>query len=76
MAYKGIRQLYLYIVRKSYGIMTEIYFICGLFNEAVSSSASNDRMHNELERIWKEVVVAYVQSRHLPAGTKGNHEKL
>jgi hypothetical protein len=36
-------------------------FICGLFNHAVSSSeciASNQMMINELERIWKESVVA------------------
>jgi hypothetical protein len=38
-------------------------FICGLFNDAASNSncmASNDRIivNNELERIWKEAVVA------------------
>jgi hypothetical protein len=37
--------------------------VCGLFNDAVNRSdyiASNDRMvlFNELERMWKEVVVA------------------
>jgi hypothetical protein len=38
-----------------------IRFICGLFNDAVSSSdyiAPDDRMINELEMIWKEMVVA------------------
>jgi hypothetical protein len=36
-------------------------FICGLFNDAVSSSdciASNDTIINELERMWKEAVVS------------------
>jgi hypothetical protein len=36
-------------------------FVCGLFNDAVSSSdyvASNDRMINELEWIWKDAIVA------------------
>jgi hypothetical protein len=35
-------------------------FICGLFNDAFSSSdyiASNGRMINELQRIWKEAIV-------------------
>jgi hypothetical protein len=33
-------------------------------------------MNCELERIWKEAVVASfkVQSRHLPGGTEENHE--
>jgi hypothetical protein len=40
-----------------------LFFIYGLFNDADSSStyiASNDRMinNNEMERIWKESVVA------------------
>jgi hypothetical protein len=35
-------------------------------------------MPNELERIWKEAVVAYIQllPRHLPGGTGENHENL
>jgi hypothetical protein len=35
-------------------------------------------MNNELQRIWKEAVVAQfkVLPRHLPAGTEENHEKL
>jgi hypothetical protein len=35
---------------------------CGLFNDTVSSSyytASDDRMINELKRIWKKAVVTY-----------------
>jgi hypothetical protein len=38
-----------------------VLFICGIFNDAVSSSdyiASIDRKINELEMIWKEAVVA------------------
>jgi hypothetical protein len=57
-------------------------FIYSLFNDAFSISdyiASNKRMivNNELERMWKETVVAQfkVLSRHLPGGTEGNHEK-
>jgi hypothetical protein len=41
--------------------MKSVSFICGLSNKAVSSSdytALNNRMINELERIWKEVVMA------------------
>jgi hypothetical protein len=38
-------------------------FICGLFSDAVSNSeyiALNDLLlNNELERMWKEAVVAY-----------------
>jgi hypothetical protein len=37
-----------------------ILFICFLFNDAVNSSdyiVSDDRMINELERMWKEAVV-------------------
>jgi hypothetical protein len=37
-----------------------VLFICGSFNGAVSSSdytASNDRVIDELERVWKEAVV-------------------
>jgi hypothetical protein len=36
--------------------------VCGLINDSVSSSnyiASNDRMINEMKRIWKEAVVTY-----------------
>jgi hypothetical protein len=39
---------------------TEGLFIHGLFNDSVSTSgytASNERMNNELERIWKEAVI-------------------
>jgi hypothetical protein len=61
--------------------MFNYLFICGLFNDTVSSSdyiASNDRVitNNEQERIWKEAVVTYckVLSRHLPGGTEENHE--
>ena len=38
-----------------------LYFICSLFNEAVISSASNVRqlVNKELERMCKEVFVAY-----------------
>jgi hypothetical protein len=35
-------------------------FICGLFNDAVSNSdyiVSDDRVVNELDRIWKEAVM-------------------
>jgi hypothetical protein len=34
-------------------------------------------MNNELERIWKEAVVAYfnVLSRHLPGEAEENYEK-
>jgi hypothetical protein len=36
-------------------------------------------MDNELERILKEAVVAYLKllgiSQHLPGGTEGNHER-
>jgi hypothetical protein len=34
-------------------------------------------MNNHLERIWKEVVMAYLKvlSWHLPGGTEENHEK-
>jgi hypothetical protein len=38
-----------------------LYFICGLFNDAVSSLdciALNDTVINELERMWKEAVMA------------------
>jgi hypothetical protein len=38
-----------------------LLFICGLFNGTFSSSdytASNNKMINELERIWKEMVMA------------------
>jgi hypothetical protein len=59
-----------------------VYFIYSLFNDTFSKSdyiASNERMivNNELERKWKEAVVAQfkVLSRHLPGGTKENHEK-
>jgi hypothetical protein len=35
-------------------------------------------MYDELERIWKEDVVAYnkVLSQHLPGGTEKNHKDL
>jgi hypothetical protein len=35
-------------------------------------------MNNELERVWKEVVVAKfkILFQHLPGGTEENHEKL
>jgi hypothetical protein len=35
-------------------------------------------MNDELERIWKEAVMAYfnVLSRHLSEGTEANHEKI
>jgi hypothetical protein len=43
-------------------IVSYIYiFILGVFNDAVNSSVYivlNDRMNNELERIWKEEVVS------------------
>jgi hypothetical protein len=35
-------------------------FVCGLYNDAVSSSAyieSNDVMNNKLKGIWKEAVI-------------------
>jgi len=44
-----------------YSLQNIIYFSYGLFNDAVSSTlyvAPTDRMNNELERIWKEAVVA------------------
>jgi hypothetical protein len=59
-----------------------LLFTYNLFNAAFNISdyiASNERMivNNELERMWKEAVVAkfMVLSRHLPGGTKENHEK-
>jgi hypothetical protein len=39
---------------------TSFIFICDLFSDVVSSSdhvASNGRVINELERIWKKAVV-------------------
>jgi hypothetical protein len=40
--------------------MHYIVFICGLLNDAVGNSdfiASEERVVNELEKIWKEAVV-------------------
>jgi hypothetical protein len=61
-----------------------ILFIYNLFNDAFSSTdyiLSNERMtvNNELERMWKEAVVAQfkVLSQHLlGGGTEENHKKL
>jgi hypothetical protein len=64
---------FIYFVYKIY------LFVCGLFNNAVSSSdyiASNNMMVNELERIWKEAVMVYFKllSWHLRGGTEENNE--
>jgi hypothetical protein len=58
---------------------TLLFYSCGLFNDAVSSSdciASNDRMNNELEKIWKEGIVAKFMAipRNLRGGTEENHK--
>jgi hypothetical protein len=57
-----------------------ILFIYGLFYDAVRSSDSTEfsgRIINELERMWKEAVMAYLKtlSWHSPAETEENHEK-
>jgi hypothetical protein len=50
-------------------------FCLGLFKDAVSTSVSNGKI-KELERLWKETVVVYLEisSRNLSGGTKENHE--
>lgn len=49
-------------------------FVCGLFNNSISSSdytVSNGSMINELERIWKDVVMAAVfHASFVYAGTR------
>ena len=57
-------------------------FIYSLFNEAVNKSdASNGKLisvDNELERMWKEDVIAYreILFQHLPGETEENHENF
>lgn len=53
-------------------------FRSGLFNVSIRNSAymvPSNRMHNVLEGIWKEVVVAEMTLR-FPGGTEKCHEKL
>jgi hypothetical protein len=56
------------------------YFICGLFNNAVSSSdytSSGDKMiNNELERTWKEMVVAKFKVLPLSGGNEETIKNL
>jgi hypothetical protein len=54
--------------------------ICGLFDDAAISSdntASDGGLINELERTWKEAVVAEFQvlSEHLAEKAEENHEE-
>jgi len=60
-----------------------ILFICSLFNDAVSKfrhTVSKDQMaaNKEMERRWKQVVVAYfkVLSSHLTRGTEENQKNF
>jgi hypothetical protein len=46
-----------------------VIYLCGSFNDVDGSSnyvASDGRMNNEMERIWKEALVAFFEviSRH------------
>lgn len=53
------------------------YFICGLFDTVSNPDyvALNIRMINEMERMWKEVIMACFKelSQHLPERTEENH---
>lgn len=57
-----------------------MFSLCSLFNDAFNISycvASKDEMLNEMERIWKEAVVAYLRYyiQHLAGWTRENHGK-
>jgi hypothetical protein len=56
-------------------LLSRYSLVYGLFNDDVSTSdhiASDDRMINELEIIWKEAVMAEIKelSQHLPGQRK------
>jgi hypothetical protein len=54
-------------------------FIYGSLNDPGSSSdyKASNKMNNELERIWKEILSASVKIPwHLPGETKENHKNL
>jgi hypothetical protein len=61
-------------------LLIRVVFVC-LFSAAMSSSdytALTRRTIIELERMWRESVVAYFNalSQNLPGGTEENHEQL
>jgi hypothetical protein len=75
--YKGKQNLSLCLIKQH----TITLFICGLFNDTFISSdyiTLNERMMNELERMWNEAVVAKFRVLYwnLPGKTKEIHENF